>query len=187
MWGGDRDAQRDQVPGGPRGRVWGRNFWSQGAHGSDPQEVAEARWNAQPICALDHPDRHSNVAVAGRVAQPERNGGRPSPRQPPEVCRTAISRIGTDPGHMVASRLSGEENGYGGIFSVRLLGGEPAMACMVENCKLVIFATSLGETSSLAWPIFPTDVLRRSIGIEDEADIIADLDAALGVVKSAGF
>ena len=92
-----------------------------------------------------------------------------------------------DPGHGIASRLYGEEGGYGGMVSLRLNGGEPAMACLVENMQLITFATSLGDTSSLAWPILNTDVLRLSIGIEDEADIIADLESALTAVQKAGF
>ena len=105
----------------------------------------------------------------------------------PAVAELRYPGLESDPGHMVASRLYGEEDGYGGMVSLRLHGGEPAMACMVEHFGLVTFATSLGDTSSLAWPIFPTDVLRLSIGIEDEADIIADLDASLDAVKAAGF
>lgn len=92
-----------------------------------------------------------------------------------------------DPGHGIASRLYGEERGYGGMVTIQLNGGEPATAVLVENMKLVTFATSLGDTSSLAWPIFGTDVLRLSIGIEDEKDIISDLEAGLRAVTSAGF
>jgi methionine-gamma-lyase len=93
----------------------------------------------------------------------------------------------TDPGHGIASRLYGEEGGYGGMVSLRLNGGEAAMACLVENMQLITFATSLGDTSSLAWPILNTDVLRLSIGIEDETDIITDLESALTAVQKARF
>ena len=49
------------------------------------------------------------------------------------------------------------------------------------------FATSPGDTASLAWPIYPTDVLRLSIGIEDAGDIIADVEQAFGKTQAAGF
>jgi len=102
----------------------------------------------------------------------------------PAVLEVRYPGLQEDPGHGTAARLYGEEDGYGGMLSLRLHGGEAAMACMVENLKLVTFATSLGDTASLAWPIYPTDVLRLSIGIEDPEDIIADLDRALAVVGS---
>jgi len=105
----------------------------------------------------------------------------------PAVAELRYPGLPSDPGHSGAARLFGEEHGYGGMLSLRLHGGEPAMACMVENLKLIVFATSLGDTASLAWPIYPTDVVRLSIGIEDAADIIADLDQALAAVRAAGF
>ena len=93
----------------------------------------------------------------------------------------------SDPGHTTAARLFGEEDGYGGMLSIRLHGGEAAMATFVEELRLVTFATSLGDTASLAWPIYPTDVLRLSIGIEDAEDIIADFEQAFGKTQAAGF
>jgi methionine-gamma-lyase len=105
----------------------------------------------------------------------------------PGVAEVRYPGLPDDPGHGVAARLFGEEDGYGGMLSIRLHGGQPAMAHLVEHLQLVTFATSLGDTSSLAWPILGTDVLRLSIGIEDTADILADLDQALGSVQAAGF
>lgn len=91
-----------------------------------------------------------------------------------------------DPGYSTAARLFGEENGYGGMVSIRFKGGEPALAAFVEELRLVTFATSLGDTASLAWPIHGTDLLRLSIGIEDAADIVADLDRAMGAARKVG-
>jgi len=62
---------------------------------------------------------------------------------------------------------------------VTLNGGEESIASFVESLKVITFATSLGDTSSLVWPIFGTDLVRFSIGLEDEADLLADLDNAL--------
>ncbi|MFM9107922.1 MAG: trans-sulfuration enzyme family protein [Chloroflexota bacterium] len=105
----------------------------------------------------------------------------------PAVAEVRYPGLPADPGHTTAARLFGEEAGYGGMVSLRLHGGEAAMACMAENLRLIVFATSLGDTASLAWPIHKTDVLRLSVGIEDPEDIIADLDRALLAVRDAGF
>ena len=91
-----------------------------------------------------------------------------------------------DPGYPTAARLFGEEHGFGGMVSVRFRGGEPAMAAFVEELRLVTFATSLGDTASLAWPIHGTDLLRLSIGIEDAPDIVADLDRAMVAARHVG-
>jgi cystathionine beta-lyase/cystathionine gamma-synthase len=105
----------------------------------------------------------------------------------PGVSELRYPGLPDDRGHSTAARLFGEEHGYGGMVSLRLHGGEAAMACMAEHLRLIAFATSLGDTASLAWPIYKTDVLRLSIGIEDPEDIIADLDQALVAVRAAGF
>ncbi|MGI9253862.1 MAG: trans-sulfuration enzyme family protein [Thermomicrobiales bacterium] len=105
----------------------------------------------------------------------------------PAVAELRYPGLQSDPGHATAARMYGEEDGYGGMVSLRLHGGEAAMAFFSENLQLITFATSLGDTASLAWPIFPTDVVRLSIGIEDEADIIADLERTLVKVREAGF
>lgn len=57
---------------------------------------------------------------------------------------------------------------------------------MVERLNFSTFATSLGDTSSLAWPIFPT-MCCASRSESKMKQSIADLDAALDVVKAAGF
>lgn len=84
-----------------------------------------------------------------------------------------------DPGHATATRLMGKDGAFGGMMTVTLNGGEESIAPFVESLKVITFATSLGDTSSLVWPIFGTDLVRFSIGLEDEADLLADLDNAL--------
>ena len=91
------------------------------------------------------------------------------------------------PGHQVAARQM--RGGFGGMLSIRLAGGaEPAMA-VLGAVRVFKRATSLGGVESLiehrrsqegpSSPV-PEDLLRLSIGIEAPADLIADLDAALG-------
>jgi cystathionine beta-lyase/cystathionine gamma-synthase len=82
------------------------------------------------------------------------------------------------------------------MLSFTLSGGMEAVQRLVERLKLIVFAPSLGDvTTTLAYPYatshygLPDDVLRSlsverglvrlSAGIEDSADIIADLEQAL--------
>jgi len=91
------------------------------------------------------------------------------------------------PGHDVAARQMAD--GFGGMLSLRIAGGRDAALRVVAACRLFRRATSLGGVESLiehratiegAGTPVPDDLLRLSIGIEDPADLIADLDQALG-------
>jgi cystathionine gamma-lyase len=86
--------------------------------------------------------------------------------------------------------------GCGGTFSFRLRGGQPSVVKLLENVKLFTLAESLGGVESLiehpttmthasipadireAMGITP-DLVRISVGVEDAADLIDDLAAAL--------
>jgi cystathionine gamma-synthase len=98
------------------------------------------------------------------------------------------------PQHDLASQLY--PDGCGGMLSFSLSGGMEAVQRLIERLKLIIFAPSLGDvTTTLAYPYatshygLPDEVLRTlgvskglvrlSIGIEDPADVIADLEQAL--------
>ena len=89
-------------------------------------------------------------------------------------------------GHAVAARQM--RGGYGGMLSLRIKGGEQAAIGVAAKVKLWKRATSLGGTESLvehrasvegANSPCPPDLLRLSAGIEDVADLIADLEQAL--------
>jgi cystathionine gamma-synthase len=90
------------------------------------------------------------------------------------------------PGHAVAARqMSG---GFGGMLSIRVAGGEAAAIAAAARVGLWKRATSLGGVESLiehrasiegAGTPAPPDLLRLSVGIEDPADLIDDLDQAL--------
>lgn len=82
----------------------------------------------------------------------------------------------TDPGHAVASRLVGDR--YGGMLAFRLRGGEAALRPFLNALELCTLAVSLGDCGTLVWP-FPDGLIRLSTGIEDIADLEADLRRAL--------
>jgi cystathionine gamma-synthase len=90
------------------------------------------------------------------------------------------------PGHAVAAMQM--QNGFGFMLSIRVKGGERAAIATAARVELWKRATSLGGVESLIehrasiegeGSPCPTDLLRLSAGIEDVADLYADLDAAL--------
>lgn len=97
----------------------------------------------------------------------------------PAVATWRYPGLATDPGHETASRLLGKGGAFGGMVTISLNGGFDSVTPFVESLKVITLATSLGDTSSLAWPILGTDLVRLSVGLEDEADLLADLDNAL--------
>ncbi len=98
----------------------------------------------------------------------------------PMVERVNYPGLPADPGHETARRLTGDSGLYGGMLSFTLRDGTGAIPAFAEALRLFTFATSLGDTSSLCWPIYKTDVVRLSVGLEDIDDLLADLDQALG-------
>lgn len=87
-------------------------------------------------------------------------------------------------------------NGAGALFTISLKGGYDACVKLVDSLQMFKHVANLGDTRSLViHPASTThrqladdqleaagagkDVVRLSIGIEDAADIIADLDQAL--------
>ncbi|HEX4356347.1 MAG TPA: PLP-dependent transferase [Pseudonocardia sp.] len=79
-------------------------------------------------------------------------------------------------GHDIATRLTGGR--YGGMFSFTLR--HPHRKAAVYNAfEVIIRATSLGDVASLVDSFDSPDLLRISVGIEDPADLTADLTAAL--------
>lgn len=94
------------------------------------------------------------------------------------------------PGHEVAAR---QMRGFGGMVSVRMKGGRDAARDLCANTKVFILAESLGGVESLiehpsamthastagSQLEVPDDLVRLSVGIEDIADLVADLQQAL--------
>ena len=113
--------------------------------------------------------------------------------QHPAVSAVHHPGLESHPQHSLALR---QMRGYGGTFSFRLKGGQPAVFRLLERVRVFTLAESLGGVESLiehpttmthisvpadvreAMGITP-ELVRISVGIEDLDDLIADLDAAL--------
>ncbi|MFD1811334.1 cystathionine gamma-synthase [Rhodococcus gannanensis] len=99
--------------------------------------------------------------------------------------------LASHPGHAVASR---QMRRFGGMVSVRLKGGEQAALDFCSRTKIFTLAESLGGVESLiehpgamthastagSELEVPADLVRLSVGIEDAADLLADVEQALG-------
>lgn len=111
----------------------------------------------------------------------------------PEVTRVIYPGLPDHPDHELAAR---QMSGFGGIVTVDLSGGEPAARAFLKKSRLFTTAESLGGVESLAdhpaimtHASIPQDIrelggisgglIRLSVGIEDEADLVADLERAL--------
>ena len=90
------------------------------------------------------------------------------------------------PGHSIASK---QMSGFGGMMSIQVGGGRDEAMDVAARVKLFTRATSLGGTESLIEhrasiegpdTKTPQNLLRLSIGIENVADLIEDLEQALG-------
>ncbi len=109
----------------------------------------------------------------------------------PEFSRVYYPGLSSHPGHEIAAR---QMSGFGGMLSLALTGGPGAARAFAEATELFQLAESLGGVESLiGYPsemthasvrgtelAVPEDVVRVSVGIEDAADLIADLEQALG-------
>lgn len=106
----------------------------------------------------------------------------------PEIVDVLYPGLPHFPGHEVAKRQM--RNGFGGMLSIRIKGGEEGAIRTAARVRLWKRATSLGGVESLmehrasvegpTSPV-PADLLRLSVGIESAEDLIVDLEQALGV------
>jgi len=111
----------------------------------------------------------------------------------PAVKKVFYPGLADHPGHSIARR---QQSGFGAMVSFELRGGEPAVHAFVAGLKDFTLGESLGGVESLiAHPVTMSHVgmdpearqragigaglLRLSVGIEDPADLVADLSAAL--------
>ncbi|OBG60517.1 MULTISPECIES: cystathionine gamma-synthase [unclassified Mycobacterium] len=109
----------------------------------------------------------------------------------PAVSAVLYPGLPGHPGHEVAAR---QMRGFGGMVSVRMRGGRQAARDLCARTEVFILAESLGGVESLiehpsamthastagSQLEVPDDLVRLSVGIEDEADLLADLEQALG-------
>ncbi len=104
----------------------------------------------------------------------------------PRVEAVLYPGLPAHPGHKVARAQM--RDGFGGMMSLLLRGGEAEAKRVASALKVFLPATSLGGVESLAEhrrsvegpaSIVPPNLLRLSIGIESADDLIADLEQAL--------
>ena len=113
--------------------------------------------------------------------------------QHPKVAHVYYPGLPSHEDHDLATR---QMKDFGMMVSFELRGGEPAVDRFIKSLKLWYLATSLGGVESiLSYPKLSSHVglsakrlkllgvtpstVRLSVGIEDSADLIADLQAAL--------
>lgn len=94
------------------------------------------------------------------------------------------------PGHAIAKRQM--RNGFGGMLSILVKGGEREASAVAANLKVFMAAASLGGVESLVEHRAPVEgphstvaknLLRFSVGIESVRDLIDDLEQALRVLN----
>ena len=108
----------------------------------------------------------------------------------PAVSTVLYPGLPTHPGHEIAAR---QMRGFGGMVSVRMRAGRAAAEELCAGTEVFILAESLGGVESLiehpsamthastagSQLEVPDDLVRLSVGIEDVADLLADLEQAL--------
>ena len=100
--------------------------------------------------------------------------------------RVLYPGLESHPGHAVAARQM--RNGFSGMLSILVDGDADAARAVATRTRVFVPATSLGGVESLIEhratvegpnsPVAP-NLLRLSVGIEDVADLIADMEQAL--------
>jgi cystathionine gamma-lyase len=112
----------------------------------------------------------------------------------PRIERVIYPGLPSHPQHALASRQM--RRGYGGMISAIVRGGLEASRTMLRHCRVFTLAESLGGIESLiehpaimTHASIPSEVrksigiedglIRLSVGIEDEADLIRDLSQSL--------
>lgn len=114
-------------------------------------------------------------------------------QQHPKVARVYYPGLREDSGHQLALK---QMNGFGGVVSIDVKGGEQEVEKLFNALRLVRTAPSLGGVETLAsYPVYSshagftddqlraagvsTATVRFAIGIEAAEDIIADMTQAL--------
>lgn len=112
----------------------------------------------------------------------------------PRIARVLYPGLPDFPGHALAKK---QMSGFGGMLTIEVKGGGTAATAVADRLKLFALAPSLGGVESLVTQPCTTThhglppeertrrgisdaMLRLSIGLEDAADLIADLNQALG-------
>jgi cystathionine gamma-synthase len=108
----------------------------------------------------------------------------------PAVSTVFYPGLPNHPGHEIAAR---QMRGFGGMVSIRMRAGRRAAQDLCARTRVFILAESLGGVESLiehpsamthastagSQLEVPDDLVRLSVGIEDVADLLGDLEQAL--------
>ena len=155
---------------------------------------ARHRAGAVALQRLPDPARHRDPAAAHAAPFRQRARRRRASRRPQGGVLGELSRAcARDRYHNLAKRYC--PKGAGAVFTFGLEGGYDAGVRLVSNLRLFSHLANIGDTRSLV--IHPastthrqltdeqrasagagSEVVRLSIGLEDTADLIADLDQA---------
>jgi cystathionine beta-lyase/cystathionine gamma-synthase len=112
----------------------------------------------------------------------------------PKIARVFYPGLASHPDHAIAKR---QMSGFGGVVTIDVKGGKDAAFRTFDNLKVIKRAASLGGVESIcSLPILTSQygltddelvkagvskgMMRISIGLEDAADLIDDLEHALG-------
>ena len=116
----------------------------------------------------------------------------------PAVDQVFYPGLESHPHHVIAAR---QMKGFGGVLAFSIHGGLEAVKAVLPRLQLVHLAANLGAVETVAGPPattshveltaeeraamgIPESLVRYSVGIEDVADLIADLDRALQAVTT---
>lgn len=114
----------------------------------------------------------------------------------PKISRVLYPGLTDNPDYDLACK---QMQGFGGMVTIEVAGGRHAAETVANNLKILLLATSLGGVESLVSQPVATShhaisaearakqgitdgMLRLSVGLEDVADLIADLEQALASV-----
>jgi cystathionine gamma-synthase len=114
----------------------------------------------------------------------------------PKVEHVLYPGLTSHPGHDIARQ---QMSGFGGVLSFVPTGGDSALPVVLDALRLAQRAAHLGGVATTAGPPkvtshvemteeeraragIPENLIRYSVGIEDAADLMADLDQALSLI-----
>ncbi|RFA30885.1 O-succinylhomoserine sulfhydrylase [Alkalilimnicola ehrlichii] len=115
----------------------------------------------------------------------------------PQVGKVYYPGLASHPQHELAGR---QQTGYGGIVSFEVVGGREQAWQVIDNLRLISITANLGDAkSTITHPATTThgrisaeqraaggikdNLIRLSIGLEDAADLQADLAAGLAAIS----
>jgi cystathionine gamma-synthase len=141
---------------------------------------------SRSLCTLEVRVQRQNTSAAAVAT---------AMQQHPRIRRVLYPGLPTNPGHALAAR---QMRGFGGMVTLEIEGSGDDAAQVVDRLRIISLAPSLGGIESLATQPCTTShrdfspqerqqrgisdaMIRLSIGLEDPADLIADLQQALAL------